>query len=326
MGKGLILCAGLVVGNNLLIATSRQGSSEDIEALLLVQLPIHRRMISTRNTLEDIVDSLLDVSRLPARREVIVEIDWVGLPPERSVDSSSSSENASSHLVDVGASNAGGINPDLVAETGDIETGEVSALEPFRLHGSTPATGRWRALLDQKDALARLRQLVGDGDTTSASTDDNVVVRASGCRCSGASSWAGRCSGRRWSRRRGTSILLHPVGISCFPSTRDRYAELRLAVVVEVVGVSRVGKMLGPSNDLEFFWQLAINCAILVPNPAPLAAVDQTEMGLVDLLRDRRQSRISSVWVRSGVSSVNCQQCKYTNSLSSPTLRIRTHA
>src|SRR5690606_37646960 len=103
------------------------------------------------------------VLRLPAGRKVVVPVLGLGAPPETGVDGRATAKEAASHLVGVAASNAGRINPDLVAEAGDVEAGEIGALEPLGLPLASPLAGRDGALLDQQDAVASLAEPIGKG-------------------------------------------------------------------------------------------------------------------------------------------------------------------
>lgn len=55
-----------------------------------------------------------------------------------------------SHHVNVLTSNASRISPDLIEKTWDVEAGQICALQPCGLHGATPSSSGWRALLDEK--------------------------------------------------------------------------------------------------------------------------------------------------------------------------------
>jgi hypothetical protein len=63
------------------------------------------------------------------------------LPPKTGINSSPTTQDATSHLVGIGAGNTGRIDPDLVAQPGNIEASEVGAVEPLGLHGSLPSAG-----------------------------------------------------------------------------------------------------------------------------------------------------------------------------------------
>jgi len=103
------------------------------------------------------------------------------LPPETGVDGSSATEHATGHLVGISAGNTSRVNPDLVAEAGNVEAGEVGANEPLGLHGASITTGRRGSLLDQQNALASLAELIRERDTTGTSTDNDVVVGLGRC-------------------------------------------------------------------------------------------------------------------------------------------------
>lgn len=98
------------------------------------------------------------------------------LPPETSVNSSSTTKHAAGHLVGISAGNAGRVDPDLVAQTGNVEAGEVSAAEPLGPHGSAIAARRRGPLLDQENALASLAKLIRERNATSAGADNDVVI------------------------------------------------------------------------------------------------------------------------------------------------------
>jgi len=65
--------------------------------------------------------------------------------------------------------------PDLVAETGNVKTGEILTLKPVGLQAATPPSGRDRTLLEKKDLVAGLAQAVSNGDTTSTGANDDII-------------------------------------------------------------------------------------------------------------------------------------------------------
>jgi len=61
---------------------------------------------------------------------------------------------------------------------------------------------------------------------------------------------------------------------------------------------------LSPPNDLRVCRDLGALGTVLVPNPAPLASVDQFKIRVVDRVRDLGQGRISCVVVGGYVTTV----------------------
>lgn len=206
--EGVVLLVRVGVGGvETLPAGVGKTVGENIEALILVEVAIHRRVGGTRDAGEDAVGSGLHIRRLPALWEVVIPIEGMRLlmgvslaftqvlgskrgregkkrkakrsfsylPPETGVDSGTSTEDASGKLVHVTADNAGRVVPDLVAETWNVESGEVLALEPVRLQVTTPAGGGGRALFKKEDLVAGLDEALGDGNTTGSTTDNDVV-------------------------------------------------------------------------------------------------------------------------------------------------------
>lgn len=175
VGEGAVLAVRGVVSRDLLPASSPETASKDIETLLEVTLTILGRRVSAGNAGKDPADGASNVLGLPAGREEVVPVERVRLEPETSVDSSATTEDATGHLVGISASNTVAVNPDLVAKTGDIEAGELSALKPFGLQGTAVLASGGNTLLDKENALARLAELISGGDTTGTTTNDNVV-------------------------------------------------------------------------------------------------------------------------------------------------------
>ena len=273
-----VLLVRNVVGGDLLPAIRSEGGRKHIEALLLVTLAISGRSVGAGNALEDGVHGRLDVGRFPACREVGIPISCNRLPPKGSIDGSSSTKNTTSHLIGVGASNTGGVDPDLVAKTGDVKSGELVVLEPVWLHGSTETRKRWRALFDEKNLLAGLGKLVRNRDTTSTSTDNNVVV---GLSRSGLANALGCC--RDDSRGDGCGgwwridDAADPVTVLRAPGIIYTDTEGALAVVVLGPWLGRETLVLRPRNNLvrTILGNLRAGRTVLVPCPAPLAAVDE---------------------------------------------------
>lgn len=175
VGEGAVLAVRGVVSRDLLPASSPETASKDIETLLEVTLTILGRRVSAGNAGENPADGASNVLGLPAGREEVVPVERVRLEPETSVDSSATTEDATGHLVGISASNTVAVNPDLVAKTGDIEAGELSALKPLGLQGTAVLASGGNTLLNKENALARLAELISGGDTTGTTTNDNVV-------------------------------------------------------------------------------------------------------------------------------------------------------
>ena len=53
-------------------------------------------------------------------------------PPETSIDSDTSSEDAAGHLIDIRAGDTSRVNPDLVVEARDIKASDIGRVEPVR--------------------------------------------------------------------------------------------------------------------------------------------------------------------------------------------------
>lgn len=250
-----VLLLGYLVGGDLLPAICLESRGQSVETFLLVTLAIHGGGIGSWNALEDAFSGSLHVSRLPASGEVVVPVNRHRLPPKSSIDSSASAEDAASHLVNVGACNTSRVNPDLIAKTRDIEAGQVGSLEPVRLHGTAKAAKRGRALLDEQDALAGLRELVCNWDTSSTGSNNDVIIGVSGGGGANTGCWPNGGGGGGGSggdgRSRGRS-LLNPLVVFGIPGIGNRSAELRLSVVVELPGVARDVVVLCPSDDLDF--------------------------------------------------------------------------
>lgn len=133
-----MLLARLVVGSHARPARLLESTAESIVTLRKVELAIAGRPVRPRNLLKDTTNGFLHVGRLPPLREVVVKVSRVGLPPESSVDGSTTTEDASSHGRSVRASDTSRVGPDLVAKTWNVEAGQVGALKPLRPHGATP--------------------------------------------------------------------------------------------------------------------------------------------------------------------------------------------
>ena len=121
-------------------------------------------------------------------------------PPQPGVDSGAPAEDTAGHLVDIGAGNADGISPDLVAETGDVETGEVGAGEPGWFHGAAPATAGGVTFFDEQDGVACFTQAVGDGDAAGSGADDDVIVGLVGGEFGACGRLGGCQAGEAWSK------------------------------------------------------------------------------------------------------------------------------
>jgi hypothetical protein len=66
--------------------------------------------------------------------------------------------------------------------------------------------------------------------------------------------------------------------------------------------------MLGPTDNLHFSsGNLGAFSAILVPDPAPLASVDQLEISVSDGMRDLGEGRIARVVIWTDVATANRQ-------------------
>lgn len=104
-------------------------------------------------------------------------------PPQAGINSRSSAQNTSCHLVGICTGDAGRVNPDLVAKTRNIEAGQVRGLKPLGLHGALPSSSGGRSLFDQQHTFSGLAELVRNGNATSTGTNDDVVVRLAWGRC-----------------------------------------------------------------------------------------------------------------------------------------------
>ena len=271
-----VLLVRNVVGGDLLPAIRREGGSEHVEALLLVTFAISGGSVSARNALENGIHGRLNVGRFPACREVDIPVKRNRLPPKGSVDSSSSTKNATSHLVGVGAGNTGGVDPDLVAKTGDVKSSELVVLEPVGLHGSAETRKRWGTLFDEENLLAGFGEPVRNGNTTGTSTHNDVVVGLGRSGLANALSRGGcgggrdRCGGWwRWSAL--------PVVVLCVPGVVYTDTEGSLSVVVLNPWLGGKSLVLRPRNDLvgSILGDLRAGRTVLVPSPAPLATVDE---------------------------------------------------
>lgn len=61
------------------------------------------------------------------------EVVLAYLPPQTRIHGRAAANDAPSHHVDVGARDASGVDPDLVAEAGDVEAGQIRIRKPLRL-------------------------------------------------------------------------------------------------------------------------------------------------------------------------------------------------
>jgi len=195
VAKCVVLLVVGVIRDHLLPVACLETAGEDIVTLVSVELSISGWVSSAWNQIKDALLGSGDVLGFPARGEIVIPVIGVRLevqsvsnavyndrvttylPPESCVDSSSASEDTASHLVHVCARNSSRVNPDLVAQSRNVEAGKVSAGEPAWLHGSVPPSRGWGTLLNKQHTLAGGAKLVRDGDTTGTSTDDNIVVR-----------------------------------------------------------------------------------------------------------------------------------------------------
>jgi hypothetical protein len=79
---------------------------------------------------------------------------------------------------------------------------------------------------------------------------------------------------------------------------------LRLALVVEHPSAVEDLAVLSPSNDLHLrSWKLRAFCTILVPNPTPLASIDNFEVSVVDCVRNLGEGRVAGVVVWGDVTT-----------------------
>lgn len=163
VSEGAVLLLRNVVGSDSRPSSSRKTASEDVVRLLDVSLAISGWSISRRNARENSAGSSAHVASLPARWEVSVPIGRWWLEEETGVDSSATSEYATSHLVNIRAGDSNRVNPDLVAKTWDIVSGErsVGILQPLRRVPSTVSIGGWGTAFNEDDALSTLSNSVG---------------------------------------------------------------------------------------------------------------------------------------------------------------------
>lgn len=228
------------------------------------------------------------------------------LPPQTSIDGSSAAQDAASHLVGVGAGDAGTVNPDLVAQTGNVESGQVGALEPLGLHDAAPATRRRGSLLDEEDVETSLAELVCNGNATSAGTNHDVVVGLGRGRLAlclrtvvAAAVGLGRVSGQ------GSPIAVRGRG-----STLKLGSPLTKAGIVEAKGgtVGAVGVLqallAGSAAEDEEASRGGdfSDGSFLVPRETVLAAVDELELGSSDVGRHLSELGIARVYARKRVA------------------------
>lgn len=238
------------------------------------------------------------------------------LPPQPCVHGRASSQHATRHLVRISARNAGRVHPDLVAETGHVEPGQLRAVQPLRPHGTAPLPRGFGPLLDEQHRVPRLAQLVRHGDTAGATADDDVIprlVRGDGlarhsrrrgrdtCCRGGIASWSSASTGR--GRRRRLGRQLRVVRVSSRSGVRKRGAILpKQAAVVrdgDLVGAARVaGRLVGGGAAQDRGTRARRDTAlgaVLVPDEAVLAAVDDLEGRVVDRRRQGREGRVAGV-------------------------------
>ena len=171
-----VLLLRLIIGCNKVPSGLGQATAQHIEPLRQIPLPVYRWMSSTWDPGEDLLRSCFHVLALPTSREVAVPIYRVGFPPQPSVDSGAAAEDTAGHLIDISARDANRVGPNLVAETWDVEAREVCASEPGWFHGAAPTTAGRVTLLNEEDGVACFAEAVGNGHTSSAGADDDVVV------------------------------------------------------------------------------------------------------------------------------------------------------
>lgn len=171
--------------------------------------------------------------------------------------------------------------------------------------------------------MARLAQLVCHRDTTSTTSDDDVVpclvrrdglARRGGCRgrdatCRGGiASWSSPGASR--GRRRGLRRQLRIIRVLSRSGVRKRRSVLaKQATVVrdrDIVGAARVaGRLVGGCSAQDGgpgARRDAALCAVLAPDEAVLAPVDDLERRGVDCRRERREGCVAVVLCRLGVS------------------------
>lgn len=132
VGEGPVLGVRNGVGGDLGPASGLQNGGHDSVRLLNIADSVHGRVIGRRNSVENFGGRRDHVGRLPASREVVIPIAVLRFEEQASINSGTTTENTSSHLVDIVTSNTGRVNPNLVAKTWDIEAGEFFASQPGR--------------------------------------------------------------------------------------------------------------------------------------------------------------------------------------------------
>lgn len=131
VGEGVVFVVRGVVSCDLLLVSSLEIVSKDIEILLEVMLIILGRCVSVGNVGKDFVDGVSNVFGFLVGREEVVLVERVRFELEISVDSSVIIEDVIGYLVGISVSNIVVVNLDLVVKIGDIEVGELSVFKLF---------------------------------------------------------------------------------------------------------------------------------------------------------------------------------------------------